>query len=165
MRHSLEEKLSVVRDVLSGKGLKPTCRARHVDRHLVRDWLVSYEEYGEAGLSGCVRQRLSWEKKVELYLAHMKKGLTLRQLGRHYGIGRSGVISCIRQVRRCFAPGVKPFTVMARPRKREPQTELERLQYENLRLRAENALLKKVKALMEEEESRLRAIGRKPSSH
>jgi len=68
-------------------------------------------------------------------------------------------------VRRCFVPGVKPFTVMARPRKREPQTELERLQYENLRLRAENALLKKVKALMEEEESRLRAIGRKPSSH
>jgi hypothetical protein len=54
---------------------------------------------------------------------------------------------------------------MARPRKRDPQTELERLQYENLRLRAENALLKKVKALMEEEESRLRAIGRKPSSH
>ncbi|MBS7352933.1 MAG: hypothetical protein KIG87_07835, partial [Muribaculaceae bacterium] len=34
----------------------------------------------------------------------------------------------------------------ARPKKREPQTELEKLQAENLRLRAENALLKKVKA-------------------
>ena len=165
MRHSFEEKLEVVREVLSGKGLKPTCRARHVDRQLVRDWLFRYGEFGEAGLSGAVRRRLSWEKKVELYLAHMKKGLTLRQLGRHYGIGRSGVISCIRQVRRCFAPGVKPFIVMARPRKREPQTELERLQYENLRLRAENALLKKVRALMEEEQSRLRGTGRKPSSH
>ena len=32
---------------------------------------------------------------------------------------------------------------MARPKKREPQTELEKLQTENLRLRAENALLKK----------------------
>ena len=29
------------------------------------------------------------------------------------------------------------------PKKREPQTELEKLQAENLRLRAENALLKK----------------------
>lgn len=32
---------------------------------------------------------------------------------------------------------------MGRPKKKEPQTELERLQAKNLRLRAENALLKK----------------------
>lgn len=32
---------------------------------------------------------------------------------------------------------------MGRPKKREPQTELERLRYENEYLRAENALLKK----------------------
>ena len=31
---------------------------------------------------------------------------------------------------------------MGRPKKKEPQTELERLQAENLRLKAENALLK-----------------------
>ena len=41
--------------------------------------------------------------------------------------------------------------------------ELKKAQRENLLLRAENALLKKVKALMEEEESRLRDFGRKPS--
>ena len=34
---------------------------------------------------------------------------------------------------------------MPRPKKKEPQTELEKLQAENLRLRAENALLKKVR--------------------
>ncbi len=54
---------------------------------------------------------------------------------------------------------------MGRPKKQEPQTELERLRYENEYLRAENALLKKVRALMEEEESRLRGTGLKPSSH
>jgi hypothetical protein len=41
--------------------------------------------------------------------------------------------------------------------------ELKKAQRENLLLRAENALLKKAKALMEEEESRLRDFGRKSS--
>lgn len=48
-------------------------------------------------------------------------------------------------------------------KKKTPQTELEKLQKENLRLRIENELLKKVKALVEKREARLYAIGRKPS--
>lgn len=42
-------------------------------------------------------------------------------------------------------------------------TELEKLRRRNAYLEAENALLKKVKALVEEREARLREIGRKPS--
>ena len=41
--------------------------------------------------------------------------------------------------------------------------ELEMLRKRNEYLEAENALLKKVKALVEEREARLRAIGQKPS--
>ena len=56
---------------------------------------------------------------------------------------------------------------MGRPRKKKPEemTELERLRYENECLRAENALLKKVKALVEAREARLREIGQKPSKN
>ena len=56
---------------------------------------------------------------------------------------------------------------MGRPRKKKPEemTELERLRYENECLRAENALLKKVKALVEAREARLKEIGRKPSKN
>ena len=56
---------------------------------------------------------------------------------------------------------------MGRPRKKKPEemTELERLRYENECVRAENALLKIVKALVEEREARLREIGRKPSKN
>ena len=43
--------------------------------------------------------------------------------------------------------------------------ELEELRRRNEYLEAENALLKKVKALVEERESRLRAIGRKSSKN
>ena len=58
--------------------------------------------------------------------------------------------------------GCPPKDTMARPKKKEPQTEL---QVENLRLRAENALLKKVKALVEEQEARARLNGQKPSTN
>lgn len=54
---------------------------------------------------------------------------------------------------------------MAKKRQRteEELDELEMLRKRNEYLEAENALLKKVKALVEEREARLRAIGRKPS--
>ena len=63
--------------------------------------------------------------------------------------------------------GRPPKDHMGRPRKKklEEMTELERLRYENECLRAENALLKKVKALVEAREARLREIGRKPSKN
>ena len=63
--------------------------------------------------------------------------------------------------------GRPPKSDMGRPRKKKPEemTELERLRYENECLRAENALLKKVKALVEAREARLKEIGRKPSKN
>ena len=47
----------------------------------------------------------------------------------------------------------------------KPETELERLRRENQELKTELALLKKVKALVEEREARLRAIGRGQSEN
>ena len=55
---------------------------------------------------------------------------------------------------------------MGSPKKvQKPETELERLRRENQDLKTEVALLKKVKALVEERESRLRAIGRGQSEN
>lgn len=53
---------------------------------------------------------------------------------------------------------------MARPEKKEPQTGLEQLQAENLRQRAENALLKQEKALVAEQDARARVNGHKLST-
>ena len=63
--------------------------------------------------------------------------------------------------------GRPPKNDMGRPRKKKPEemTELELLQLRVKELEAENALLKKVKALVEEREARLREIGRKPSKN
>ena len=63
--------------------------------------------------------------------------------------------------------GRPPKNDMGRPRKKKPDemTELELLQLRVKELEAENALLKKVKALVEAREARLREIGRKPSKN
>lgn len=54
---------------------------------------------------------------------------------------------------------------MARPKKKVPESKLDKLRFENERLRAENLLLKKVKALVEEREAQNKAIGLKPSKN
>ena len=46
----------------------------------------------------------------------------------------------------------RKYIVMGRPKKKEPVTEIEKLQRENELLRAKNAYLKKLKALMTERE-------------
>ena len=63
--------------------------------------------------------------------------------------------------------GRPPKNDMGRPRKKKPEemTELELLQLRVKELEAENALLKKVKALVEAREARLKEIGRKPSKN
>ena len=47
----------------------------------------------------------------------------------------------------------------------KPLTELERLRKEVQELKTENALLKKVRALVEERNARLREIGQEPSKN
>jgi len=54
---------------------------------------------------------------------------------------------------------------MSRTKKKDTQTELERLQAENLRLKAELALLKKVRTLVEEQKAQARLNGQKPSTN
>ena len=63
--------------------------------------------------------------------------------------------------------GRPPKNDMGRPRKKKPEemTELELLQLRVKELEAENALLKKVKALVEAREARLKEIGQKPSKN
>ena len=63
--------------------------------------------------------------------------------------------------------GRPPKNDMGRPKKKKPEemTELELLQLRVKELEAENALLKKVKALVEAREARLKEIGRKPSKN
>ena len=167
MKYSFEEKLSVVIEIMYGKGLKTLCRERHISINLVRSWVYRYRAFGESGLLKSTRgYYYSPAEKEKIILEHLQNGVTLLQLCLRYGLTRSAIQSWLRTVRSVKRRGRPPKDPMARPKKREPQTELEKLQAENLRLRAENALLKKVKALVEEEQkARARLNGQKPSTN
>ena len=114
--------------------------------------------------------QLSLEKKLEIVreveqkelslpevaLKHLVIPTTLRRWVKAYHqSGRAGL------VRKSSSNGMKK----KRQRTKAEMDELEMLRKRNEYLEAENALLKKVRALVEEREARLRAIGQKPSKN
>lgn len=97
--------------------------------------------------------------------------LSLVEASLKYGASADRISVWVRLAR---AHGLKALDItkkrgrpkgMGRPKKTMPKTELEKLQEENLKLRIENELLKKVKALVEEKKDRLSKLGHKPSRH
>lgn len=50
--HNFEERLNVVRRILSGEPMKSVCRTLSLDKALVKQWYLRYKEYGEEGLRG-----------------------------------------------------------------------------------------------------------------
>ena len=172
MKYSFDEKLDVVKSIISGKSQLSVCRERHIDQHTVYIWLCRYRRHGESGLLKSKRvNHYSPSEKERIILEHVQEGVSLSQLSLRYDLDRSTIKAWLREVR----SGGSPYDVkrpadparepMARPKKKDPQTDLEKLQAENLRLRAEIALLKKVKALVEEQEARALRSGQKPSTN
>ena len=171
MKYSFEEKLAIVREVICGATKASVRRKYHVDQHLLDIWVARYRLYGESGLLRAKTVRhYSPAEKERIILEHLQDGVSLSDLSIRYDLERGTIITWLREVR----SGGSFYEVkrrsqprecaMARPKKKDPQTDLERLQAENLRLRAELALLKKVKALVEEQEAQALLNGQKPST-
>ena len=98
---------------------------------------------------------------ISLVQASIKYGVSATRLSTWLKTYRTGGIESLSTIKkRGRPPG------MGRPKKvQKTETELERLRREVQELKTENALLKKVKALVEEREARLRAIGRGQSEN
>ena len=171
MKHSFEDRLLAVQKCLEGLAPYAVGQQLKVDEHDVKAWLERYKLKGEAGLRKTTTKRISFSKKCKIVCEYAEKGVPLSQIYAKYNVSCSIVKIWTRAYRKGGYEALrdkprKPSkTIMERPKKRQPKTELERLRYENEYLRAEVALLKKVKALMEEKEKRLHEIGRKPSKH
>jgi transposase len=139
---------------------------------MILEWVSKYDLYGECGLQKQPNIRATPELKEKVVRLVIEKSVPLPQVVLQYGVSKSALESWVRLVRANDDNALyqqkkrrRPSTSMGRLKKQEPETELEILQIENARLRAENALLKKVKALVEEREARERLIGRKPSKN
>ena len=170
-KHPYEERLLAVRKCLEGKSPRLAAKELGMDSKDLYVWLARYKSYGATGLQKHHNKRANFEEKCKIVCEYAEKGVSLPQICAKYCISHSTVkkwTSLYRQggyeALRDIKPQGRP-KVMGRPKKQEPQTELERLRYENEYLRAEIALLIKVRALVEEREKRLHEIGRKPSKH
>ena len=146
-----------------------------IDDALLGHLWTRYQSEGPSGLVKKHNVRADYAFKLQVVRDIEENHLTLVEASLKYNVS-SSQIRVWQKIARTQGydalaitrpRGRPPKNDMGRPRKKKPEemTELERLRYENECLRAENALLKKVKALVEAREARLKEIGRKPSKN
>lgn len=166
MKRTFEERLSIVRKAKKGIPIARLSREHKLNEAKILEWVRKFDLYGDEGLKKQPNIKATPEFKREIVRKILEKGLTLAQIVVEYRISRTALESWVRTVRKygyesltSKTRGRPPKDKMARPKKKAPQTELEVLQEENLRLRAEVALLKKVKALVREEKAQAQRNG------
>ena len=131
---------------------------------------VKYLKDGSSALHRQKNIKADFALKKQVVLDIEENHLTLHAASLKYGASAARIKVWLRIYRQAGLPALEQKKKrgrppgMGRPRKNsKPLTELERLQKENQELKTEIALLKKVRALVEERNARLREIGRGPS--
>jgi transposase-like protein len=121
-------------------------------------------------LQGFLSLKMSIRPKKTVVREVLGKCLSCEQTALKYGVGRSSLARWVALVRQAGSIDVlerrerKTGIQMGRPRKQEPQTELEKLKLENEYLKAEVALLKKMQALLDSKKAQNKGSGRTPSA-
>jgi len=131
-----------------------------------------YQLQGKAGLLKKKNIKADFALKKIIVLDIEKNHLTLHAASLKYGASSQRIYVWLRQYREGGLAALNSIKKrgrppgMGRPKKNsKPLTELERLRKEVQELKTENALLKKVRALVEERNARLREIGHGPSKN
>ena len=175
-KHSIEDRIKYMKMLEEGCSIRSISIKYGIDNSLLSVLWTKYQKEGPSGLikksnvraDGAFREtviRDVEENCISLSEAAIKYDVCISRISIWMKLVREKGYDALYEIRTIGRPPKE--TDMGRPRKKKPEemTELELLRYENERLRAEVALLKKVRALVEEREARLRATGRKPSKN
>ncbi len=164
VKYHFEEKLNLVRLLKVGSPLKRLSREKGIADDQRRVRLKSYGLYGEEGLRHRTRgYHFRSEEKQVFVRDFLERGISLSELCLRHGLNRIAIQRWCRKVRK-YGYGARldvkrrgrpPKDYMMRPKEKELRTVLEKL-------RAENAPLKEVKALVEEQEARAQLNGQGP---
>ncbi|RZJ73776.1 helix-turn-helix domain-containing protein [Flavobacterium sp.] len=165
VKHSYDFKLHCVEEVLRGRSAISVASEFGCDRSQVWKWVVLYKRGGASGLVPRSNRRYDVDFKLKVLKAVEKKSLTLDEACIKFDISCGSVI---RSWQRAFTEkgtaGLQGRTkdspeLMAFKRRLKTSAESstkEELLLENESLRAEIALLKKLQALIQAEESKKR---------
>ena len=172
-KHDYEALLKYMRMLKDGYSIGSIANKFGINEKRLKYLWLLYQKQGTSVLhrksytqtSGALKQRIvsDIEKNhLTLVQASLKYGVSVARLQVLLKIVREqGLDALLITKKRGRPPG------MGRPRKKKPEemTELELLRVRVRQLEIENALLKKVKALVEERKARLRAIGQGQSKN
>ncbi|MBQ5688330.1 MAG: hypothetical protein IIV21_00055 [Bacteroidales bacterium] len=171
-KHDYKALLKYMRMLEGGYSFNYICKRFGINEGRLKYLWNLYRTQGTSALHRKQSIKANGELKCQIITDIEKNHLTLVQASLKYGVSAARLyiwhktakeqgIDALTGKKRSLPP------IMSRPRKKkiEEMTELEHLREEVEYLRMENALLKKVKALVEEREARWREIGQKPSKN
>ena len=170
--HPLEEKLIVVKRYLSGESATSLEHEYGIDHHDVVMYVNRYVRYGEDGLRPRVSKVTPVEVKMQAVMEYLEHCVSLPELANKYDVDRSTIriwahtfekqgMGALRDRRNDKRPQQHMYTGNDKAASETIKELRERVKD----LEAENALLKKVKALVEKREAQLRETGSKPSKN
>lgn len=169
-KHSDADRLRYMHMIADGMSINSIHLQYGIARELLTTLWSKYQKGGSPSIQKGKNFKADPSLKKEIVLDIEYNHITLCAASLKYGPSASIIQTWLNIYREKGLDGlaiVKPRgrpPGMGRPKKNsKPLTDLERLQKENQELKTEIALLKKVRALVEERESRLREIGRKSS--
>ena len=164
-------KVAAVRMLASGKSASQVCRELHIGPNSLRLWYQQYSQGGELSLLAKPHaHQKSFEEKVMIIEDIVNNGLSLTAASIKYELVHETLRGWYLSYKSHGLEGLRRKNEATMSKKKRTYTEdeldeLERLRLRNEWLEAENALLKKVRALVEEREARQRGTGRKPSKN
>ena len=165
-KHSFSEKIKVIELSNQGYGYRSISKLLGINPSVVKIWLRIYREKGFLGLEKKANKTLSIKLKEEVVRDVLNNCLSYPTVSLKHGISQSAAYQWVQIVKESGFSSLKETRQgrspkhMGRPKKKQPETELEKLQEELSYLRAENAYLKKVRALVQER--LLRESGKQP---
>ena len=171
-KHEYADLLKYMRLLMKGKSFSYIHDEYGINGEQLKVLWDKYQRFGSAGLrkTEYIKADFALKKKIvldiaenhlSLHAASLKYGACPQRISAWLKLYREKGWAALESIkRRGRPPG------MGRPKKdSKPLTELERLRKEVQELKTENALLKKVRALVEERNARLREIGHGPSKN
>ena len=166
VKYSYEFKLSCVNEVLErDRTIESVAIEKGFDESSLRRWVSFYRKYGNKGLQPRQNQVYSSVFKVKVLRTIDRKCLSLSEACLSFNIPNASIIvSWQKKFEKLGLAGLedkpkgRPKSMAykrAKKKSNKPLTREEELLRENESLRAENALLKKLQALIQAEEAEL----------